>query len=287
MGIRELDSFSSWESNAKIEQERVKMGLIKLGGHANKVADMVESAKVSVMKSIIQPQRHQMEKMLSKMGEEGANERFREKRLSFKEKFDWSLSGPKLVPTLLGAAITGLGTFLGCFGDLPMGAFVSLTTMVFIFVVVPETRPLPKEEIPVDEMKENLSSAGILSFVGSSVGRCDFLTEDMCANMTKILCVLERVLPRFDGELLDERGYTVRMTALDYLPRLLADYSAIPEHARKKDVGGSSPELVLSKSLAQMSNSLEKIEEGLDKGDVSTFVANSMFLKERFGGLHG
>lgn len=76
----------------------------------------------------------------------------------------------------------------------------------------------------------------------------------------------------------------VRKLVGEYLPEVVASYTAIPAHLRSVDSGGRVPERDLVASLGKISAEIDSVTRQLADGEIDKLAIRSRYLDYKYGG---
>jgi ABC-type nickel/cobalt efflux system permease component RcnA len=121
-----------------------------------------------------------------------------------------------------------------------------------------EPRPIRKPELPIDVQVK---------------------VEQIRRKVDVLLGYAER-FPPFSKDL-----FLVKQTAVEYLPRTIEAYLAMPPHAAERPLtaDGKTPHQELKAQLDLLDAKLDQIAQDLQRQDMERLLANRRFLEERFG----
>jgi len=83
----------------------------------------------------------------------------------------------------------------------------------------------------------------------------------------------------------DKSLYTVRQTALEYLPTTLQNYISLPVSFRRLHVvrDGKTPKALLLEQLDLLDGKMKEIVTSVAENDTQALLVNGRFLEEKFG----
>ncbi len=112
------------------------------------------------------------------------------------------------------------------------------------------------------------------------------LEPAMLASLEHTIASIRAILPRLKAAGADDDAYTVRETALRYLPETLASYMALPAVFRATypipGSDGKTAKQVLTEQLKLMENKMAEIVVNVSNADAQSLIANGNFLKDKF-----
>lgn len=79
----------------------------------------------------------------------------------------------------------------------------------------------------------------------------------------------------------------VRKLVGEYLPEVVASFTAIPDHLRNVDSGGRVPERDLVDSLGKISAEIDSVTRQLADGEIDKLAIRSRYLDYKYGGDKG
>ena len=186
-------------------------------------------------------------------------------------------------PNLLGAALAlvGLALFFGGLID-RFWFFIVAGLYGIGYLVAPKHRPEDlriRQELSLEEVERELNT-----LVRRVRRRA---SPEVLARVESIADSIKAVLPRIHdlGGSLDKNVYTIRRTALTYLPETLENYFALPALYRRtypiKD-GRTAQDLLLGQ-LELLDGEMKEIVGDFNREDTDKLLAHGRFLEETFG----
>jgi len=139
-----------------------------------------------------------------------------------------------------------------------------------------------------------LSLSGELA-AGDIEGRLDQLVAslahkvepDVLERVSQIRQSIVTLLPRLLAQenVGDASLFTVRQTALEYLPTTLQSYVALPAAFRRMHAvqGGKTPKDLLLEQLGILDAKMKEIVVSVAQNDMQALLVNGRFLQEKFG----
>jgi len=131
--------------------------------------------------------------------------------------------------------------------------------------------------------------------MGDVAGRLDQLVSslaskvepDVLARVEQIRESIVTLLPRLLAQenVGDTSLFTVRQTALEYLPTTLQSYVALPAAFRRIHAvqGGKTPKDLLLEQLGILDAKMKEIVASVAQNDMQALLVNGRFLQEKFG----
>lgn len=112
------------------------------------------------------------------------------------------------------------------------------------------------------------------------------VADDIVAQVAYIRWSIEQTLAANPTGLsqADQNVFLIRQTALEYLPRALNAYLALPRaYAEKRTVAnGRTPHDELLAQLQLLNSKMQEVADNIAKRDTDRLIANGRFLQERF-----
>jgi hypothetical protein len=134
-------------------------------------------------------------------------------------------------------------------------------------------------ELTADAIKDKLDD-----FVKSLSGKVE---EDVLSRVKGIQQSIESILPRLlsQDSVGDKSLFTVRQTALEYLPATLGAYVNLPVAFRRLHVvrDGKTPKALLLEQLDLLDGKMKEIVTSVAENDTQSLLVNGRFLEEKFG----
>jgi hypothetical protein len=130
-----------------------------------------------------------------------------------------------------------------------------------------------------DEVKAQL--AGFVGRVGK------LLPPDVLALVKSLESSIDAILPMLDDKSHgagDQDAYTIRQTALHYLPETIEGYLKLPAAYRNLQpvADGKTAKTLLYEQLTVLDGKMKEIAANLTTNDAQALLANGRFLRERF-----
>jgi len=131
--------------------------------------------------------------------------------------------------------------------------------------------------------------------IGDIGGRLDQLVSSLSHKVEPdVLALVEQIrqsimtlLPRLLAQenVGDASLYTVRQTALEYLPTTLQSYVTLPAAFRRIHAvqGGKTPKDLLLEQLGILDAKMKEIVASMAQNDMQALLVNGRFLQEKFG----
>lgn len=138
------------------------------------------------------------------------------------------------------------------------------------------------------DFEGSMSSAQIASGLAALVARVSrLIPEDVLGLVRSIVTSLDAILPMIESKrmaIADQDAYTIRQTALHYLPDTLAAYLKLPPAFRNLQPleGGKTAKTLLVEQLTVLDAKMRDIAKNLTANDAAALLANGAFLRERF-----
>ncbi len=138
------------------------------------------------------------------------------------------------------------------------------------------------------DMEASLSTSQISERLGSLVTRiAKLLPPDVLSLVQSIVTSIDAILPMLESKthaVADADSYTIRQTALHYLPDTIAAYLRLPPAYRNLQPleNGKTAKALLADQLAVLDAKMKDIARNLTANDAQALVANGEFLRERF-----
>ena len=121
-------------------------------------------------------------------------------------------------------------------------------------------------------------------FVRSLRGQVE---PDVLERVQHIAASIHTLLPRLLAQesLGDKTLFTVRQTALEYLPTTLQNYINIPSSFRRLHAvrDGKTPKALLLEQLDLLDGKMKEIVTSVAENDTQALLVNGRFLEEKFG----
>jgi len=110
---------------------------------------------------------------------------------------------------------------------------------------------------------------------------------DIFALVQSIVTSINGILPMLaarSAALADEDAYTIRQTALHYLPETVAAFLKLPPAFRSLQPvqDGKTANVVLAEQLRVLDAKMKEIAQNLSANNAQALLANGRFLRERF-----
>jgi hypothetical protein len=187
---------------------------------------------------------------------------------------------------LIGCALALAGLVLhlfGLLGPFPVWALAVVALYAAGALLGPRRRPpAPKAAFDPQEIRQSLDHTYQMTF-----GRLPTDAQRMVAEIRKEILEL---LPHAAGFPPGSQDlYVLQRMALDYLPRTIEAYLALPaSYATGRPVKGDKTPLdVMKEQLGLLDGTMDEIAEAVHKRDSDRLLANGIFLEERFGKAGG
>ena len=138
------------------------------------------------------------------------------------------------------------------------------------------------------DMESTLTSSQISDRLGALVARVSRLVPpDVLALVQSIVTSIDSILPMLDSKthaVADADSFTIRQTALHYLPDTLAAYFKLPPAYRTLQPlqDGKTAKTLLVEQLTVLDGKMKDIVRNLSANDAQALLANGEFLRERF-----
>jgi hypothetical protein len=134
------------------------------------------------------------------------------------------------------------------------------------------------------ELTAEAIGARLADFVGSLKRRVE---PEVLERVRHIEESIEVLLPRLLAQesIGDRSLYTVRQTALEYLPATLQNYVSLPPAFRRLHVvrDGKTPYALLLEQLDLLDTKMKEIVTSVAENDAQALLVNGRFLEEKFG----
>ena len=126
--------------------------------------------------------------------------------------------------------------------------------------------------------------AQLEAFVGK-VGK--LLPADVLPVVQSLVASIDAILPMLDDKshgVGDQDAYTIRQTALHYLPETIESYLKLPAAYRNLQPvqDGKTAKALLYEQLRVLDSKMKEIAANLTTNDAQALLANGRFLRERF-----
>ena len=186
-------------------------------------------------------------------------------------------------PNLVGVVLALVGLSLFFLGLIDRFWFFIVAGLYGIgYLVAPKNRP---EDLRIRQQLSLEEVEGELNALVRTVRRR--APPSVLEHVESIADSIKAVLPRIldlDTSL-DKNVYTIRRTALEYLPETLEHYFALPTVYRRthpvKD-GKTAQDLLLAQ-LELLDAQMKEIVSDFNRDDTSKLLAHGRFLEEKFG----
>lgn len=186
-------------------------------------------------------------------------------------------STPNIVGSILG--ILGLVLlFLGFIGKFWL--FIILGLYIIGVLATPKNPTYDlrlRNQLTADEIREELEN--LVKSIRKKV------SKDILVKVESIKNSILEILPHIvDVNSSDYNIYTIRQTALDYLPETLGNYLNLPAAFRNlhpvKD--GKTAKQLLSEQLDLLDQQMKEIAQDFYRNDTQRLMAHGRFLEEKF-----
>lgn len=141
---------------------------------------------------------------------------------------------------------------------------------------------------PAPASKPLSPSAQIAARLDGLVERISKLvSNDVLALVKSIVSTIEEILPMLDSERFavgDADAFTIRQTALHYLPDTMAAYFRLPPKYRTSQAleNGKTARQILIEQLTVLDAKMKEVAHNLASNDAQALLTNGHFLRERF-----
>jgi hypothetical protein len=138
------------------------------------------------------------------------------------------------------------------------------------------------------DFETTMTSQQISDALGALVSRiAKLVPEDVLVLVQSIVTSINAILPMLDAKthaVVDQDAYTIRQTALHYLPDTIAAYLKLPPAFRNLQPldNGKTAKALLVEQLTVLDGKMKDIAKNLTANDAQALVANGEFLRERF-----
>lgn len=186
-------------------------------------------------------------------------------------------STPNIVGSILG--ILGLVLlFLGVIGKFWFFIVLGLYAIGVLATPKSPTYDLRlRNQLTADEIREELEN------LVKSIRRK--VSKDILAKVESIKDSILEILPNIvDVSSSDYNIYTIRQTALDYLPETLENYLNLPPAFRNLHPvkGGKTAKQLLVEQLDLLDQQMKEIAQDFYRNDTQRLMAHGRFLEEKF-----
>ncbi len=185
-------------------------------------------------------------------------------------------------PNIAGS-ILGLIGLLLYFGGIIQQFWLLIVIGLYLIgvLVTPKSKAVHlnlENQLTVDEIRQGLDS--LLRKIQGKV------PKEIYERVESIRSSILEILPRIDDlNSADYQVYTIRQTAVQYLPETLEHYLNLPKayanlHPVKE---GKTSKMLLAEQLNLMDEKLKEIVDDFYHNDTQRLLVNGRFLEEKFG----
>ncbi len=188
--------------------------------------------------------------------------------------FGVALLAIMVATSVAGAVLGGIG-FWGI-----VAAFFAMIGAAFIFANFPKVKIPKRSELTQGNPKQMVARTEL------------WLEAQRPALPPPAVEVVEKLGVQLDAlglqlETVDQSHPSVREVRElvgEYIPETIDNYRKIPEHMRKEDHAGKSPDAQLTDSLTKISGELDRVTRRLAEGALDDLAIKDRYLEYRYGG---
>lgn len=180
-----------------------------------------------------------------------------------------------LAAMVLGLVLNGIG-FTGV-----MIAFLAIVAVTFIFANYPKVKTPQRADLTRTRDARQLVGRTELWLEGQRPALpppAVKLVDDLGVQLDALGRQLEHVDPAHPA------AQETRKLVGEYLPETIDSYRRIPDHLRREERGGSTPDAQLVDSLGKISREIDHVTRQLAEGSLDDLAIKNRYLDYKYGG---